>query len=117
MSPPATSNQLGVYPVTLTEGSDRSANFTGTELPMLETTLRMIGSRAMSSPWLSVSGGLRRHGQLSAEPLQLVTSAGQRDTKKVVGPAAASEFATPALMPCTAADITVTTKTPTAMPR
>ena len=37
--------------------------------------------------------------------------------KKVVGPAAARLRDTPALMPCTAADITVTTNTPTAMPR
>src|SRR5205823_13913018 len=37
--------------------------------------------------------------------------------KNVVGPAAARLRDTPALMPCTAAVITVTTSTPTAMPR
>src|SRR5436853_1354879 len=37
--------------------------------------------------------------------------------KNVVGPAAARLRDTPALMPCTAAVITVTTNTPTAIPR
>src|SRR5438132_1236922 len=77
----------------------------------------MNGSRSISLPWASVSGGLRRQEQLSADPLHDVISAGQRVRKNVVGPAAAMLLETPALMPCTAADITVTTKTPTAMPR
>ena len=62
-------------------------------------------------------GGLRRHGQLSAEPLHELMAIGHFVTKKVVGPAAARLDDTPALMPCTAADIAVVTNTPTAMPR
>src|ERR1043166_1644442 len=62
------------------------------------------------------SGELWRHGQLSAEPLQLLISIGQRVRKNVDGPAAAMLLLTPALIPCTAADMTVTTNTPTAMP-
>src|SRR3982751_5755696 len=71
----------------------------------------------MSAAFCSVSGLLRRHGQLSADPSHELISAGHREMKNVVGPAAAMLLDTPSLMPCTAADITVTTKTPTAMPR
>src|SRR5690242_16485128 len=62
-----------------------------------------------------VSDGKLIHGQLLG-PSQLLISAGHLLTKKVVGPAAARLCSTPALMPCTAADIAVTTNTPTAMP-
>ena len=84
---------------------------------MLAVTPFTIGSCSISFAWSSVSGRFRIQGQLSAEPLHDVNSAGQRDTKKVVGPAAARLRDTPELIPCTAADITVTTSTPTAIPR
>src|SRR3954463_7706592 len=84
---------------------------------MCAVTPATAGSRRMSAAFVSVSGLLRRHGQLSAEPLHELISAGQRVMEKVGGPAAAMLLETPSLMPWTAADITVTTKTPTAIPR
>src|SRR4051812_27458108 len=87
------------------------------ELPVCAVTLSIEGSSPISFASISVSGGLRRHGQLSRDPLQLLISAGHFVMKKVVGPAAAMLCSTPALMPCTAADMIVTTKTPTAIPR
>src|SRR5690349_14092557 len=84
---------------------------------MCDVTPSMDGSRRMSAALASVRGLFRRHGQLSADPLHDVISAGHRVMKKVVGPAAAMLLDTPWLMPCTAADITVTTNTPTAIPR
>jgi hypothetical protein len=117
MSPPFTSIQPGEYASSVTDGSSRSANLIRAELPTCMVTPWIDGSFSISLDSSTVSGRLFRHGQLSAEPLQLLISAGQRVRKNVVGPAAAMLLVTPALMPCTAADITVTTNTPTAMPR
>src|SRR6185437_14947790 len=75
------------------------------------------GCRAMRCASSTVSGALCRHGQLSSDPLQLLMAMGHFVTKNVVGPAAARLFSTPELMPCTAADMAVTTNTPTATPR
>src|SRR5690348_9902503 len=80
-------------------------------------TPRMPGCRRITWASSTVSGALWRQGQLLAEPLHELMATGQRVTKNVVGPAAARLADTPELMPCTVADIPVTTKTPTAMPR
>ena len=56
---------------------------------MCDVTPAIVGRRRISAALVSVSGLLRRHGQLSADPLQELISAGQRVMKNVVGPAAA----------------------------
>ena len=50
-------------------------------------------------------------------PSQFSKEIGKRETKKVVGPVLSKSLATLALMPWMAAEITTTTKTPTATPR
>src|SRR4051812_8340506 len=84
---------------------------------MWDVTPLMKGSFSISFATSSVNGRLCRHGQLSCDPLHDWISFGHFVMKNVLGPAAAMLLETPALMPCTAADITVTTNTPTAMPR
>src|SRR4051812_9254524 len=84
---------------------------------MWDVTPLMKGSFSISFATSSVNGRLCRHGQLSCDPLHDWISFGHFVMKNVLGPAAATLLDTPALMPCTAADMTVTTKTPTAMPR
>src|SRR6185312_861004 len=77
----------------------------------------MPGCRRITCASSSVSGALCRHGQLSADPLHELIATGHRVTKNVVGPAAARLADTPELMPCTVADMPVTTNTPTAIPK
>src|SRR6185437_11805683 len=100
----------------LTDGSVMSWYLTPADDPTCTITFWIAGWRSITCASSVVSGALCRHGQLSAEPLHELMATGHRVTKNVVGPAAARPSVTPSLMPCTAADIAVTTNTPTAMP-
>ena len=73
--------------------------------------------RASASNSANVSLGFESHLQVSPESEQFSNEIGYRFTKNVVGPAASNCLATLSLMPCTAAEITTTTNTPTATPR
>src|ERR1039457_388354 len=74
-------------------------------------------SRASASASVKVRRGFERHLHVSPESSHTSNVMGQRFTKNVVGPADSNCLATLALMPCTAAEITTTTNTPTATPR
>ena len=86
-------------------------------MSMRAPTVRTLGSRSIVTTSTSESGGLRNHLQVSSVPSHASKEIGKRETKKVVGPLFSRSFATLALIPCTAAEISTTTKTPTAIPR
>src|ERR1035437_1348674 len=111
------SGQFDVTPITCTLESVRSRRFACTLHPCWMRTWLTELSRASASASTKVMRGFERHLHVSPESSHGSNEMGQRFTKNVVGPDDSNCLATLALMPCTAAEITTTTNTPTATPR
>src|ERR1019366_4105152 len=109
--------QFEVTPATWTLDSARSRYFACTLHPCWIMISLTELSRASASNSANVMRGFDRHLHVSPESSHASNVMGQRFTKNVVGPADSNCLATLALMPCTAAEITTTTNTPTATPR
>jgi hypothetical protein len=84
---------------------------------MRTPTAAAFSSRSRRETSSHVMGGLRSQVQVSPLPSHASNVIGYCETKKVVGPVLSKSLATLTLIPCTAAEITTTTKTPTATPR